>query len=617
MTPWQLKMRQARGLATIDLILRHARLVNVLSAEIYETDIGIHEGCFVGTGEYHAAERTIDLAGQYVVPGLIDGHVHIESSLLCPEEFCSLLLTHGVTTALVDPHEIANVTGMEGIYYILAALAKLPFNGFVALPSCVPATDLETAGARLTAQDLGTLAGHPGVHGLGEVMDYPGVLAGKEDLVRKLQLPLQLRDGHAPGIQAQDLNAYYLAGITTEHECSTVEEARERLRRGFYLMLREGSAAKNLLDLLPVITSLNANRCLLVTDDRNPLDLLQEGSIDHLIRLAVRAGVSPLQAVQMATINPARALGLEHLGAIAPGYQADCVVLSDLEHFVIEDVFWRGKSRREPVVSDSASDSKRGVERDSKRPGKVLTDTVHLGEWSRKQLEVRCPGGKGGEDGTTGNQNRDKQRKDNHDNHDRDDQGEGRETILARVIGVRPHSLVTDVLTLALPVYAGRVLPDNSQDVAKIAVLERHQASGRCAVGFVQGLGLRRGAVASTVAHDSHNLVVAGMNDEDMELAIRTVQGSQGGLCLTADGQVLGHLPLPIAGLMSLEPVGKVAAVLARMQQKARELGMGETVDPFMTLAFLSLPVIPHLKLTDRGLVNADRLGFVSLFPAE
>lgn len=618
-------MRQARGLEPIDLVLHRARLVNVLSGEIYETDIGIQDGFFVGTGEYRQAREVRDLAGHYVVPGLIDGHVHIESSHLCPEEFCALLVAHGVTTALVDPHEVANVAGLAGIRYILDRLARLPFNGFVALPSCVPATELETSGARLTAGDLAALTDDPRVIGLGEVMDYPGVLAGKEDLVRKLELPLRLRDGHAPGIRAQDLNAYYLAGIGTEHECSTPEEARERLRRGFFLMLREGSAARNLLDLLPAVNPINSNRCLLVTDDRNPLDLWREGSIDHLIRLAVKAGVEPLQAVQMATINPARALGLEHLGAVAPGFQADCVILSDLEEFVIDDVFWRGKSRQEglgaafsaeaaawsrPVLSVGAAawagvnpskDGRQVTGQNLSRGETDLSDTVHLGKWSRERLQIRCPRvprGSATETLRRGGRS-----------------CKAGETVAVRVIGVKPHSLVTDHLCLDLPVRAGLVLPDVSQDVAKLAVLERHQASGRTGLGFVQGFGLARGALASTVAHDSHNLVVAGMNDEDMELAVSTVVAAQGGLCLTAGGRVLGHLPLPLAGLMSREPADKVVSILEEMHIRARELGVREGVDPFMTLAFLSLPVIPHLKLTDRGLVDGDKLSFVSLFP--
>ncbi|KLU60367.1 adenine deaminase [Peptococcaceae bacterium CEB3] len=665
-------MRQARGLEPLDLVLHRARLVNVLSGEIYETDIGIQDGFFVGTGEYREAREIRDLAGRYVVPGLIDGHVHIESSHLCPEEFCALLLAHGVTSALADPHEIANVAGPAGIRYILECLAGLPFNGFVALPSCVPATELETSGARLTAENLAALMGDPRVIGLGEVMDYPGVLEGKEELVRKLLLPLRLRDGHAPGIGAQDLNAYYLAGISTEHECSTPGEATERLRRGFFLMLREGSAARNLLDLLPAVNSANSNRCLLVTDDRNPLDLWREGSIDHLIRLAVKAGVEPVQAVQMATINPARALGLEHLGAIAPGFQADCVILNDLERFVIDDVLWRGISPKKeqgsasklgkdaavtvgkdasvtvgknasvtvekdaPLAAErggstaggtdsriaAGTNSAAGVELSIRKESredvnfsgngrqgtgeslryqsKPLSETVHLGKWSKERLQIRCPREPRGsvkEPGQRGGR-----------------PCEERETVPVRVIGIKPRSLVTDQLCLDLPVRAGLVLPDAGQDVAKLVVLERHRGSGRTGLGFVRGLGLGRGALASTVAHDSHNLVAAGMNDEDMELAVRTVAASQGGLCLTAGGRVLGHLPLPLAGLMSWEPADEVVSILAEMHIQARQLGMREGVDPFMTLAFLSLPVIPHLKLTDRGLVDGDKLCFVNLF---
>lgn len=575
MPGWNERMDQARGLAKIDLVLRHAMLVNVLSGEIHRSDIGIHKGQFVGIGSYTKAEQELDLEGKYVVPGLIDGHVHIESSQLCPEEFCSLLLAHGVTGAVVDPHEIANVLGVKGIRYILNSLAPLPFNGFVVLPSCVPATELETSGARLSARELKEFVGHPRVIGLGEVMDYPSVLSGQSDMVAKLELPLPLKDGHAPGIAAEDLNAYFLAGIMTEHECSTAAEARERLRRGFRLMLREGSAAKNLLDLLPAVNSENAQRCLLVTDDRHPADLLIEGSIDHLVRLAIKAGQPPVRAVQMATINAAQAMGLSGLGAVAPGYQADFVILNELESFEISAVYWRGRS--------VSANGKRPIFKHYGLEG--LTGSVHLGPWHREKLEIKV--------------------------HSKPAQSQGHSSVVrckVNVIGIQAHSLVTSALTAELPVLEnGSIVPDSEQDIAKIAVLERHQASGRIGIGFIKGLGLKMGAVASTVAHDSHNLVVAGMSDREMDLALRTVLEMGGGLCLVAGDKVIGQLPLPIAGLMTDKSPEEVAAQLERLHALGHDLGMPSDIDPFMTLAFMSLPVIPELKLTDLGLVDVSR----------
>lgn len=572
MPGWKERMDQARGLAKIDLVLRHAMLVNVLAGEIHRTDIGIHQGQFVGIGSYTQAEQELDLEGKYVVPGLIDGHVHIESSQLCPEEFCSLLLAHGVTGAVVDPHEIANVLGVKGIRYILDSLAPLPFNGFVVLPSCVPATELETSGARLGARELEEFVGHPRVIGLGEVMDYPGVLSGQADMVAKLELPLPLKDGHAPGILAEDLNAYFLAGITTEHECSTAAEARERLRRGFRLMLREGSAAKNLLDLLPAVNNENAQRCLLVTDDRHPADLLIEGSIDHLVRLAIKAGQPPVRAVQMATINAAQAMGLSGLGAVAPGYQADFVILNELESFEIEEVYWRGQKvsahGNRPIFSHHGLEG--------------LTDSVHIGPWQSEKLEIKA--------------------------NSMLPLAKDPVRSKVNVIGIQAHSLVTSAITAELPVLPnGSIIPDPEQDIAKIAVLERHHASGRIGIGFIQGLGLKMGAVASTVAHDSHNLVVAGMSDREMDLALRTVLELGGGLCLVAGEEVIGQLPLPIAGLMTDKSPEEAAAQLERLHALGHDLGMPSDIDPFMTLAFMSLPVIPELKLTDLGLVDVSR----------
>jgi len=561
---WLKYLAGARGLVPVDLVLRGGRLVNVLSGEILDdVDIGIAAGRFVGIGRFTGAE-TVDCAGAYVVPGLIDAHVHIESSLVTPPAFWSVLLAHGVTTAVVDPHEIANVAGAEGIRYILRATAGGPGNCFVALPSCVPSSPWESPGAALSAADLAAFTSHPRVVALGEVMNVPAVLGGDADMAAKLALPLAVRDGHAPGVAPQDLNAYVLAGIHTDHECVSASEARERLARGMRVLLREGSAAKNLSDLLPAVNEFNARHCLLATDDRHPDDLLREGSVDHLVRLALAAGQPPLRVIQMATLNAARTYGLSGLGAVAPGYQADFLLVSDLRDFVIEAVYHRGQPVTrggEPAVVDAGT----------ARMSRALAGTVRLGDWSRDKL--RASGGR-----------------------------------TVDVIGVRRGQLWTDWLSVDLPVDGeGFSMADPGRDIAKLAVCERHRATGRVGVGFVAGLGLRRGALASTVAHDAHNLVVAGVDDADMDLAVRTLAACDGGLAAVRDGAVLGVLPLPVAGLMSTESLPAVAAQLAALRRQAVALGVPPETDPFMTLSFLALPVIPRLKLTDRGLVDVEK----------
>lgn len=585
---WKEQMEQARGIVTIDLALRNAQLVNVISGEIHQTDIGVHQGKFVGIGDFPHAEQIIDLNGKYVVPGLIDGHVHIESSHLCPQEFCSVLLAHGVTTAVVDPHEIANVAGEEGISYILDSVEGLPINIFLLLPSCVPATELETSGARLDAQTLANFLGHPKVYGLGEVMDSQAVLTARPEMVAKLELPVALKDGHAPGMHSQDLNAYFLAGMHTDHECSTPEEARERLRRGFYVMLREGSAAKDLLGLLPAVSDYNGGQFLLVTDDRHSTDLLREGSIDHLVRLAIKAGQPPVRVIQMATVNAARALGLVNLGAVAPGYQADFVILNDLTNFSIEAVYWHGtkvsQSGERPVFSGQVPP--------------CLENSVKLGDWSAEKLAVKIPQGNGSSQADNSGKT----------------SSEFADSVAVRVIGVQKHSLVTAALWRNLLAVAGVVMPDPRRGIAKLVVIERHNGSGRTGVAFVEGLGLTRGAVASTVAHDSHNLIAAGMSDSEIALAIRTCVQMGGGLCLVDGDQVLGKLPLPIAGLMSKLSVENVAANLEELQATGQRMGIFSGDDPFMTLAFLSLPVIPELKLTDHGLIDVNRQLLLGLF---
>lgn len=573
-----LKVRQmqenilrAAGRQGIDLCLKNARVVNVLSGEIHRADIGVHQGKFAGFGHYEAREY-IDLAGAYVCPGLIDAHVHIESAMLVPERFAGAVMPRGTTAVIADPHEIANVCGVTGIRYMLEAAAGTPLRIFYMLPSCVPASPLETAGARVAARDLAQFWDHPQVIGLAEVMDYPAVLAGQVSVLEKIAAaggrPV---DGHAPGLQGRLLSAYVAAGIGSDHECSRPEEMREKLRCGMRVMLRQGSAARNLLDLLPAVNHHNSRRCLWATDDRNLLDIVAEGHIDHLIRLACANGLDFITAVQMATLNTAEWFGLKSLGAIAPGYAADFIIFEEIDHFCPREVYIGGRPVArakmplvEPVLVDTTALRSRVI--------------LNLSEDElRCRLAVPCAGGP------------------------------------VPVIGVLPGQIITEKLCLELPAQDGLLGADPQQDVAKLVVLERHHGQNSMGVGFVKGLGLQRGAIASTVAHDAHNLIVAGMNDRDIIKCIITLARVGGGLCAVDDGEIIGLVELPVAGLMSDMPVEDLHRALHRLHQAVTRLGLPGGRDPFMMLSFLALPVIPALRLTDRGMVDVDAQKFIQL----
>lgn len=553
------------------LVLKNAQLVNVLSGEIYPADIAIAGDIIVGIGEY-SGEEEVDLAGRYVYPGLIDGHFHLESSMVCPEEFAAAVLPRGTTTVIADPHELANVWGVEGIEYFLQATENLPLHVFFTLPSCVPATDMEDNGARLEAHELAPYLSHPRILGLGELMNVPGVLQGDPGVWAKIELAHRhgkLIDGHAPGFSGRELGAYRLAGVTSDHECITAEEGRERLRLGMHLMLREGSATKNLLDLLPAVNQFNAGQCILVTDDRHPDDLLAEGHLDHMLRLLVSHQVDPITALQMATINPARYFKLPNYGAIAPGFQADLVVADDLTSFQPYAVYSKGRlvaSQGELVIPIPRSQAT------------LPTTKFQMAPLQPEQLKI--PAAQGAK---------------------------------AWVMGLLPHQIVTKKLLMDAPVVNGLIETSAEKDIAKLMVAERHHQTGTVGIALLHGFGLKEGALASSVAHDSHNLVVVGMNDPDMLLAAETVARMGGGLAVVAQGKVLGTLALPIGGLMSLEPVSKVQSDLSHLRKLARQLGVKGDFDPFMTLAFLSLPVIPELKLTNRGLVDVLEHKFISL----
>jgi len=556
----------ALGKKPADLVLKNAKVFNSFTGEFMTGDVAVVNGYIAGIGSY-AGKEEVDLKGAFVTPGFIDGHVHIESSMVSPAEFARALVPVGTTTAVVDPHEIANVTGTAGIRYMLEASSNLPINIYLMLPSCVPATSLENAGAVLTARELSEFINHPRVLGLGELMDYPGVLNTTAEMLAKLAIAEgKLIDGHAPGITGKELSAYIAAGVTSEHECTTAEEARERLTRGMYLMLREGSATKNLLDLLPAVNRYTAARCLFVTDDRHPEDLIKLGSINHMVKLAVKAGMDVATVLQMATINAANYFRLYDLGAVVPGYRADLLVFEDLEEFKPVKVYKDGK-----LVAEKGTPLFAGYVVDDRE----VRNTMRLKDIDPDKLKIPAHSKK------------------------------------ARVIGLIPHQIVTKKLELEVPVEGGFFKTAPAKDIAKLAVLERHNYTGNVGVGLIKGLGLKKGAIASTVAHDSHNLVVAGIEDEDILLAVEELKRIGGGLTVVADRQVLGSLPLPIAGLMSDKTIYEVQEELEKLHRIVRSLGVAEEFDPFMTLAFLSLPVIPELKLTDLGLVDVKTFSLV------
>lgn len=562
----------ARGQEKADLLIRGARLVNVLTSEIYPADVAILGDRIIGIGPGYEAREVIEANGALIMPGFIDGHVHIESSMCVPSQFARVVVPHGTTTAIVDAHEIANVAGEEGLAFMLEDSQDLPLEVFMTAPSCVPASPYETAGAQLERKELERFLAQPRVLGLGEMMNFPGVLNADEGVLAKLELGGTVLDGHAPDLTGQDLCAYLAAGVRSDHECRSVEEAQEKLRLGMHIMVREGSLARNLVDLLPVLTPANQERCMFATDDRHADDLLHHGSVNFAVKEAISHGLDPLIAIKMATINCARYFGRDRLGAIAPGWQADILIVDDFDSFTIETVIKKGQivarnglALFAPPMAASAR----------------VTDTVRLAPITEEAFHIPAPAGES--------------------------------TASVKVIGVVPLQCWSHALAANLRIKDGAVQPDRTQDIAKIAVIERHRGTGQIGLGFVKGFGIQAGAIASTVAHDAHNLMVMGTNDADMRLAAQALSECQGGLCVVRDGQVLECLPLPIAGLMSAEPMEAVAERIETLQQVAAEQ-LGITAQhPFMTLAFLALSVIPELKITDQGYVDVHRFEKVSV----
>ena len=564
----------ARGDAPADLLLANCKLINVFSAEIETSaDIAICGDTIAGVGRGYQARETADLNGSYVAPGLIDAHVHIESSLCVPANFATAVVPRGVTTVVTDPHEIANVAGLDGVRFMADSSRGIPLNVIIMAPSCVPATHMGTSGATLEAVDLVKLRDEGIVHGLAEVMNFPGVILGSEPMLAKLRAfegrPL---DGHCPAVMGKALNAYVAAGIGSDHEGVAVAEAAEKLARGMYILIREATNARNLHALLPLITPANSRRICFCTDDRQPADLLRVGSIDHMIREAIAFGIDPITAIRMATLNPAEWFGLRNVGAIAPGRRADLFVFDQLHSPEARLVLQSGR-----LVAEGGQMLPSIAVKPVAAP-ETLTSSCHIA-WDRVSFKVES----------------------------------ANSVRRIRVIGSVEDQLVTDELALDAHASNGQLFADMSSDILKMAVIERHRGSGNVGLGFIHGIGLKRGAIAGTVAHDHHNLVTIGCDDASMMTAAKAVAAMGGGLVAAEGDRALASLALPVAGLMSDRPIDEVRAAYEQLLAACRDLG-SPLHDPFMAMSFMALEVIPKLKLTDQGLVDVTRFAFTDLF---
>ena len=556
----------ARGDSPADLILANARIINTLNGEVEEGNVAIYQGRIAGVGDYNLAKEVIDLNDRYVAPGFINGHTHLESSMLDVGQYARAVVPHGTSALVTDLHEIANVCGLEGIKYVLDCARRLPFDMFLMAPSCVPATHLETSGHIITPDDIRKMRRWRECIGLGEMMNYPGVLAGDAGVLSKITaMRNRVIDGHAPGLTGKDLGAYIAAGMRSDHESVALDEAREKLQSGMFVMIREGSSEKNLEALLPLVDDKTWPRCFFVVDDRNCTDLLYDGDIDAVVRKAIKLGMEPIRAIQMATVNTARYFGLDKLGAIAPGYDANLIVLDNLYELIINEVFYQGRlvARRSEAIFASYQ-----------TPGSRLRNTLKIGSISEESFRLKASG------------------------------------EYQNVIEVIPDQIITRKKSVKVKTVDGLIVPDVERDILKAVVIERHRATGNVGLGLITGFGLKKGALASSIAHDSHNIVVVGASDGDMIAAVKEIERMQGGLVVAAEGKVLASLAMPIAGLLSDQPLEDVVAGLERLEKIAADLG---TVlpSPFATLSFIALPVIPEIRLTDLGLVDVNEFKLI------
>jgi adenine deaminase len=562
-------INSARGVIKSDLVIKNANILNVLSEEIYQSDIAIKDGIITGIGKDYHGETEIDATNKYVCPSFIDGHVHIESSMLMPSEFAKMVVPSGTTTVVADPHEISNVIGLHGISFMREASKDLPLDVYMTLPSCVPATPYETSGFELNSYDLSLLIDSPWVLGIAEMMNFTGVVNLDKEVLAKIKLGLSRNkriDGHAPYLSGKDLCAYVASGVTSDHECTNPDEAIEKLRLGMYLMIREGSAARDLDALLPVLKNYPTRKCIFVTDDRHPYALKEH--INTMVKRAVEQGISPIKAVQMASLNTAEYFGLQNTGAIAPNYKADMLILDNLKDFKPKMVIKNGK-----IVAKNG-------ELTIKLPEKSLSSlrgTVNIRWLEKEDLKIKA------------------------------------KSNIVKAIEVKDGQLVTKCTTAKINIENGYAQSNIDDDIVKILVIERHKASGNIGKGFVKGFGLKSGAIASTVAHDSHNMLVIGTNDDDMFKAIKELVKSQGGKVVVKNKEVIAKLELPIAGLMSEDSAENVIQNAEKLKIAEKEIGCTLN-EPFMTMAFLSLSVIPEIKLTDKGLMDVVNNEFTDLF---
>lgn len=552
-----------------DLVIKNANIINVFTKEILKGDIAIYMDQIVGIGDY-SGTLEIDATGKYVCPGLIDSHLHIESTMVPPAEFAKAIIPHGTTTIIADPHEIANVCGINGINFMLNQSKALPLNVYFMMPSCVPSTPFENNGADLSAELIESFLSNERILGLGEVMDYPSVINGSEEILKKINLfDDKIIDGHSPNLNGKELNAYRGAGIITDHECSTIEEAMDRLRLGMYLQIREGSAAKNLDSIIKGMLEkhLNFDRCIFCTDDKHLEDIRVEGHINHNVKRAIALGIDPIEAIAMATINAAQCYKLKRLGAIAPGYSADLIILNSLQDFNIDKVLFRGA-----IVFE---ENKLVVDIVSKIEDRNVFKTVRIQHISAEDLKINL------------------------------------ENNRATIIGLKANELITQKEISQVKVVDGEFIPD--ENFSKIAVIERHKATKNIGLGIVSKFNIKNGAIASTVAHDSHNLIVIGDNDADMLMAIEELKRANGGYTVVSKGEIKGTLELPIAGLMSDKPCEYVENTVKKMLEEAFKLGINRKIDPFITLSFLALPVIPEIRITDQGLFDVTKFKFIKV----